>query len=160
MAKAPAFQFYVRDWLCSRKVSTMSGDCIKAYMYLLCEAWLNEPRATLPNDDEELASMARLELNVWMSIKHTVLGCFKTGECDEHRGLLYSERLLEISRNYESKKRLGNKNAKATRNKRGTNAKKRFASSSATSTVTDLNNGASRPATPILEKFKINTDDL
>ena len=129
MAKAPAFQFFVRDWMCSRKVTTMSGNGVKAYMYLLCEAWLQEPRATLPQDDSELASMARLSDDEWEHVKDEVLKCFEVGTCKEHSGRLYSERLLSISRKYDANQRVGNKNAR----KRQPNAKKRLSSSSSSS---------------------------
>jgi uncharacterized protein YdaU (DUF1376 family) len=102
----------------------MSGDAVKAYVYLLCEAWLQEPRATLPNDDAELASIARLSIEEWMNIKTSVIRSFKIGECEEHLGRLYNELQLEVSRKFEKNQRLNNKNARRTRNKRDTNAKR------------------------------------
>lgn len=74
--KAPAFQFYVRDWLNSRKVQKMNGDEVKAYMYLLCESWLEEPRASLPIDDEELSLMAKLPMEKWLRVKPRVMANF------------------------------------------------------------------------------------
>lgn len=115
MAKAPYFSFFVRDWMCSRKVSAMSGEAVKAYLYLLCESWLQEPRATLPNNDDELASMARVSLPVFLKMKKELLRHFKIGQCDDHKGLYYNEKLLEISRKYEGNQRVGNKNAKRSR---------------------------------------------
>jgi uncharacterized protein YdaU (DUF1376 family) len=123
VSKAPHFPFFVRDWLCSRKVLKMNGEAVKAYTYLLCEAWLQEPRATLPNNDEELASMARTTLSAWMIIKSDVMLCFKIGTCEEHLGRLYNELQLEISRKFEKNQRVNNKNAKRTRIKRDINAK-------------------------------------
>jgi uncharacterized protein YdaU (DUF1376 family) len=120
--KAPYFPFYVRDWLCSRSVFSMSGEAVKAYVYLLSESWLQTPRATLPNDDHQLASMARVSEAVWMVLKVEVLERFKTGQCREHKGRLYNERLLEASRKFESNQRPGNKNAKRTRIRREVNA--------------------------------------
>jgi len=106
----------------------MSGDAFKAYWYLLCESWLQVPRATLPMDDSEIASLARVEYHKWnakqtqsgrkVSIKDEVMAMFKEGVCDEHKGRYYNERLLEESRKSEAKKRPGNKNAKGTQNKR------------------------------------------
>jgi uncharacterized protein YdaU (DUF1376 family) len=122
MSKAPNFPFYVRDWMCSRKVLKMSGSGVKAYIYLLCEAWLQIPRATLPNDDKELASMARLSIEAWIDVKVQVLECFKIGECKEHLGRFFNELQLEISRKYENNQRFNNKNAKRTRIKREVNA--------------------------------------
>jgi uncharacterized protein YdaU (DUF1376 family) len=93
----------------------MSGEAVKAYMYLLSESWLQTPRATLPNNDNELASMARLSYDAWMGIKSEVLKAFAVGVCKEHKGLLYNEKLLECSRKSESNQRFNNENAKRTR---------------------------------------------
>ena len=112
--KAPAFSFYVRDWMCSRKVTSMSGDQVKAYVYLLCEAWLQEPRATLPTDDNELAEMARVDADEWTLIKSKVMSCFKVGECSLHEGKYYSERLLEVS-NISNIRSLSKKNKTRTK---------------------------------------------
>lgn len=120
--KNPYFPFYVRDWLCSRRVLAMSGDAVKAYVYLLAESWLQEPRGTLPQNDEELASMARVSVSTWEDIKGQVLQHYKEGECHEHSGRFYQETLLEISRKSESKQRFKNKNAKRTQTKRNLNA--------------------------------------
>jgi uncharacterized protein YdaU (DUF1376 family) len=115
LSKSPGFQFYVRDWLCSRRVLSMSGDAVKAYMYLLSESWLQTPRATLPTEDKDLASIARVSDEVWMRIKSEVLQHFKIGQCKEHKGLFFNEKLLEVSRKYEKNQRHDNKNAKRTR---------------------------------------------
>jgi len=90
--KAPAFQFYVRDWLCSLSVMRMTGDQVKAYMYLLSCAWLEEPRASLPNDNEALANYAKISIEKWDKIKKPVLAKF-----EEREGRLFSARLLECS---------------------------------------------------------------
>lgn len=131
--KAPYFSFYVRDWLCSRNVFSMTGDEIKAYIYLLSESWLQTPRATLPKDDTELASMSRLSNADWMRVKQRVLTMFKEGQCDEHLGRLFNDRLLEVSRNFEKNQRPNNKNARRTRLKRESNTKNRISSSSSSS---------------------------
>ena len=119
--KNPYFPLFVRDWLCSRRILSMSGPAVKAYMYLLCESWLQEPRATLPNNDRELASMARMSEDEFILIKKEVMQHYILGTCDEHNGRLYQNTLLEVSRKSEANQRLGNKNAK----KRETYAKKR-----------------------------------
>ena len=114
--KAPAFAFYVRDWLCSRKVTNMSGDAVKAYIYLLCEAWLQEDRATLPNDEKELISMARINDEKWCKIKDEVLNCFKLNKNDKY----YNERLLEVHIN-SNIKALNRKNKTKTKRKQNNN---------------------------------------
>ena len=120
--KAPSFPLYVRDWLCSRSIFSMSGDAAKAYTYLLCESWLQIPRATIPSDEKEIASMARVKDDDWPRIRVEIMKHFKKGTCQEHKGRLYSERLLEISRNCEKNQRPNNKNAQRTRIKHEGNA--------------------------------------
>jgi len=108
--KSPAFAFYVRDWLCSRKVANMNGDAVKAYIYLLCEAWLQEDRATLPNDEKELASMARINNDKWCVIKDDILKCFFLNK----DGRLVNERLFEVHKLSEIRT-LNRKNKKRTK---------------------------------------------
>lgn len=54
----------------------MKGDEVKAYLYLLCESWLEDPRATLPNDDVDLALMAKLPMESWLKVKPRVMANF------------------------------------------------------------------------------------
>lgn len=100
----------------------MSGDAVKAFVYLLSESWLQEPRATLPGNDVELASMARISDVKFAEIKHEIMQHFCKGKCREHLDRLYNDTLLEISRKYEKNQRFNNKNAKRTRYKRVVNA--------------------------------------
>jgi uncharacterized protein YdaU (DUF1376 family) len=100
----------------------MSGESVKAYIYLLCESWLQEPRGTLPNNENELASMARLSQSEWDAVKGEVLPHFKVGECRVHKGRLFNDTLLEISCKYHNKQRFNNKNAKRTQSERKVNA--------------------------------------
>jgi uncharacterized protein YdaU (DUF1376 family) len=120
--KAPYLPLYIKSWQASRHILAMPGPAVKAYVYLLCEAWDQIPRATLPNNDSELASIARVSDAEWLLIKDVVLERFVIGECDEHKGLLVAKVLIEHSRKYEKQKRLKNKNADRTRNRRGKNA--------------------------------------
>lgn len=119
--KAPAFMLYVRDILASPTIQQMTGDEVKAYLFLLCTAWLETPRATLPTDPQKLANIARVSGDKWDRIADGVLRAFRLGTFDrngnpEHLGLdpsqavsvgksvnpesnlrLYSERLLQES---------------------------------------------------------------
>lgn len=61
--RSPAFSLYVRDILCSptiRKLHATPGVRGLGYFYLLCASWLEEPTATLPDDMDQLASMAQM----------------------------------------------------------------------------------------------------
>lgn len=86
--KAPAFLFYVRDWLCSSTVARMSGEQVKAYVYLLCAAWLEDEGATLPTDDATLAAMARVDLETWHRIKPLILTKFQS----DGNGRIFNDR--------------------------------------------------------------------
>jgi uncharacterized protein YdaU (DUF1376 family) len=50
--KAPAFQFYPKQWLGDDKILLMSWDARAMHMHLMCIAWQQEPPCTLPNDDD------------------------------------------------------------------------------------------------------------
>ena len=112
--KAPAFQFYVRDWILSRSVQKMNGEEVKAYIYLLCESWLEDPRATLPNNEEELARMAQVSTEKWHRVKPKVMANFKL--LDDR---WINEKLLGISENQSKFKNWGKLggNPKLTKNK-------------------------------------------
>ena len=97
MQKSPAYSHYVRDALSSTRLSMLTGNEFKAFHYLLWNAWLQEPRATLPNDDATLAAMARLRLGEWECVKHKVLGMFVQRE----DGRLENERQAEVSETQE-----------------------------------------------------------
>jgi uncharacterized protein YdaU (DUF1376 family) len=78
VTKPRAFLFDVDDWLGSFTVEEMSGDAVKAYMYLLCRSWHETPIATLPNDDARLARMAKLTADQWALIRDEVLPNFQS----------------------------------------------------------------------------------
>ena len=115
----------------------MSGDQVKAYVYLLCESWLQDNRATLPDDEKELASMARVSTEKWCEIKDKLLECFKPGKCADHKGRLYNEKLLEISKLNEIK-RLNRENKTGTKSKQNKN-KPRTARAIANAIAIDTN---------------------
>jgi len=57
---SPAFQYYPKDFLSSRKVTVMSAEQVGAYWLICSHAWLSTPPGTLPDDDQLLARLARL----------------------------------------------------------------------------------------------------
>lgn len=59
MARSPAFQFYVNDWLSSSHIMLMTPAQEGAYIRLLCIAW-NDPDCSIPDDDSQLAILSRL----------------------------------------------------------------------------------------------------
>lgn len=78
MSKPGGFVFYVRDWLTSLSVARMTDQQVRIYLNLLCYSWLDEPTATLPNDDAELARLAHVSLAEWQQIKDPILAKFET----------------------------------------------------------------------------------
>jgi len=89
MAKPRAFLFDVDAWLSSYTVERMSGEQVKAYLYLLCRSWAELPTATLPNDDGELALMARVPATRWDEIKGPILAQFQS----DGNGRIFNVRL-------------------------------------------------------------------
>lgn len=91
MAKSPAFQFYPNDWLASRKVAMMTPDQEGAYIRLLCYMW-NDPDCSLPDDDNELASLSRLHEGWLKGGSSAIRKCFM--QHPEKVGFLTHDRLL------------------------------------------------------------------
>lgn len=88
----------------------MSGNAVKAYIYLLSASWLQEPRASIPSKPLALATLARCSKEEWDAISHEVLPAFKHGEetgDPAFNGRLFSERLLEESSKQLAKQRAG-----------------------------------------------------
>lgn len=71
----------------------MTDQQARAYLSLLCYSWLETPRATLPNDDIQLAQLVHLSLDEWDRIKAPILAKFVSGE----NGRIYNERLMQES---------------------------------------------------------------
>jgi len=100
--KSPAFSFYVRDWLCSNFVSKLHSKsysngcsnilsrCLNAYLFLLLQSWIQEPCGTLPNDDTELADLARVSPQEWQAMKPLIMLKLQVG----NDGRLFNERLM------------------------------------------------------------------
>lgn len=107
--KSPAFSFYVRDWLCSKTVSKLhskpSSKGVSAYLYLLCSAWLEDPPATLPNDDDQLAGYARLSRAEWDALKPDIIHQFTVNS----EGRLVNERLMAEWKKQVLRKSAGSK---------------------------------------------------
>jgi uncharacterized protein YdaU (DUF1376 family) len=50
--RAPAFQFYARDWLADPNVLLMDWDAQGMHVHLMCIAWQADPPCTIPADDD------------------------------------------------------------------------------------------------------------
>lgn len=90
-SKSPAFQFYPRDFLVSRKVDRMSMTERGIYITLLAHCWIDRG---LPNDLAELAATCRMKPaqfeKIWSS------GALR--QCFELRGDRFQNPRLEVER--------------------------------------------------------------
>lgn len=105
--KSPAFSFYPRDWLCSRiipKLHTHGGRGVSAYMYLLCESWLEIPPATLPADHHQLATLARVSLDEFEELWPILKDAFEPLEYSDR---IYSPRLLQEYEKQQNRRNRG-----------------------------------------------------
>lgn len=111
MNKAPAFQWYPRDWLSSWRVQSMTGSEVAAYFHLLNHAWLQEPQGTLPDDPEVLAKMSRSN-DRWTSVERAVLAMFEKSK--KHPGRLEHSRLQIELEKQQAKRENASKAGKAS----------------------------------------------
>lgn len=103
--KSPAFQFYVRDWLCSptvRDLHRRRDRSVGAYLFLLSESWLQVPPATLPDNPEILAELARVSRQEFDEFWPALSSQFVS----DGAGRLYNPRLMQAymlqRRNFEN----------------------------------------------------------
>jgi uncharacterized protein YdaU (DUF1376 family) len=75
-------------------------------MFLLCNAWLEDPQGTLPDDDEELAALARVSMEEWKAIKPVLMSAFQR---DEATGRLFNSRQMEEVVKQANRKQNGSK---------------------------------------------------
>jgi hypothetical protein len=74
--KAPAFQFYPKQWLGDDKVMAMSWDARAMHMHLICIAWQQDPPCTLPDDDAMLRRWLGNPRG-WESLKRQIFAAWK-----------------------------------------------------------------------------------
>jgi uncharacterized protein YdaU (DUF1376 family) len=94
--KPPAFQFYVKDWLSSSTVRSMSLAARGAYIDLLAFAWQSQPFATLPNDPAQLRRLVGADSAEWADIWPQISECFEVED-----GHLVNRRLQDEGRKRE-----------------------------------------------------------
>lgn len=89
MERPQFFACYPADFANDIHVEAMTTLQVGAYWLLLCKAWQADPPASLPNDDQILARLARVDAAVWAEIRAGVLVPFRLGI----DGRLHSKRL-------------------------------------------------------------------
>jgi uncharacterized protein YdaU (DUF1376 family) len=110
--KAPAFQWYPKDFLADGPCAAMSCAEVGAYARLLSFCWLEH---SLPADDRRLARMAGATVREWESVKAAVLERFETGEDGRLRhGRLDVERKAQAE--WREKSSNGGRTTQAKRN--------------------------------------------
>lgn len=78
--KLISFPFYPTDFLGDHRVQAMSTLEVGAYMLLLCAAWQEEPRGTLPDDLELLRRWSRMSKDEWHHHCDRICDCFPLGD--------------------------------------------------------------------------------
>jgi hypothetical protein len=64
-----AFYFYIDDWLSSKKIEKMDAYEERGYLHLLLAAASEDGPPSLPDDDEELAILSKLDSQWWKPTK-------------------------------------------------------------------------------------------
>lgn len=75
--RPPFFAFYPADFANDINVEAMCTRAVGAYILLLCKAWQSDPPGSLPNNDQILARLARLDAADWAEVSAGVLACFE-----------------------------------------------------------------------------------
>lgn len=83
--KAPAFQFYPKDFLTDGRVAGMTLQEVGAYIRLLCLCW---QESSLPNDTKRLATMVGATHMAFLKVWPAIAECFH-----EQDGRLVQRRL-------------------------------------------------------------------
>lgn len=96
----------------------MSDQQVRIYLNLLCYSWLDEPPATLPNDDQELARLAHVSPDVWDQIKGPILAKFQS----DGKGRIFNEKLKDEAAKCAQRSKAGK--AKWTEERRKRTGKK------------------------------------
>jgi uncharacterized protein YdaU (DUF1376 family) len=110
--KSPAFLLYVRDIISSDTIERLHEEDprgVAAYLYLLCKSWIQDPPATLPDDQKELRRMARLTPEEWARIWPIMSPKFVS----DGNGRLYNERLHSTWERQQERRTSGRKGGKS-----------------------------------------------
>jgi len=81
-AKAPAFQFYPKDFLTDEHVRLMSLQERGAYITLLCQCWTE---GTLPADSERLARLCGVPSAAFRKLWPALEPCFRPASREDNR---------------------------------------------------------------------------
>lgn len=88
MAKAPAFQFYVKDWLSDTALQSASSSTRGIWINMICRMWWNETKAEIRGNKTSLCRLLNCtnrELNIFFR-ENDVLGFCYTSQ--DHNGTI------------------------------------------------------------------------
>jgi uncharacterized protein YdaU (DUF1376 family) len=121
MSKAPAFQFYVKDWLSSADVQVMTPAQEGAYIRLLAYCW-DSGDCSLPDDDAQLAVLSRLNEG-WFNGGSTTIRR-KFHQHPTKTGYLTNDRLLKEAAKQDKWSRKSSAGGRASAAKRAEKKRK------------------------------------
>lgn len=82
MPKAPAFQFYPKQYVADNYVQAMEWDARGMYVHLLCMAWQEIPPGSIPNDDAVIRRWLNLsrdtedDLHIWRRVRPQIMAAW------------------------------------------------------------------------------------
>lgn len=115
-SKAPAFQFYPKDFLTDENVQMMSLQERGAYITLLCLCWI---KGSLPDQQDRMAKMCGIPLPAFRKVWPALSVCFRPGGPDRlvHPRL---ERERDKQREYRRRQSDKGKASGVARNRKAT----------------------------------------
>jgi uncharacterized protein YdaU (DUF1376 family) len=117
MNKAPAFQFFARDWLDFR-VQRMSFAAQGAYMKLLCFMWMDSSdQCSVIDNNDFLARAIGTSVEQWLSLR-TEIQCDADPILEEKNGLLVSARLRHEAAGQRKRRKAQSENGKRSAQRR------------------------------------------
>jgi uncharacterized protein YdaU (DUF1376 family) len=81
----------------------MGGRGVNAYLFLLCEAWLQTPSGSLPNDEDLLMELARVTQPEWDAIWPVIKPKF----ISDGNGRLYNTMLKQEAKGVTQRQHAG-----------------------------------------------------
>lgn len=94
VSELPYFPFYPKDFLSDRKVATMTNAACGVYIRLLCYAWNEEPRGSVPK-----SLISNLGVSLSQDERNSVESCFF-----EQGDRLFQKRMVEEAAKLAAKK--------------------------------------------------------
>lgn len=105
--KLPSFPFYAADFISSLDVQVMTTAEVGAYILLLSNSWIQDDQGYLPDDEDILRRLCRMDENQWVSSKEIILKKFQKKD-----GKIFNARLLSESQKYRAYQKAQSENGK------------------------------------------------